>query len=110
MLEALLALSMLLLVGLALLNVNALAVTQHGHLQRNQCLSWLAENLLTRELLEASTRNLPDETGQAMQCDRTWKWHITRQKQTDSRFWMITLQLENNDGLVLLERKTLRAL
>lgn len=108
MLEALLALSMLLLVGLAVLNVNALAVSQHQRLQRIDCLNWLAENLLTRELLETSARHLPDETGEAIECDMAWHWRIKREKQMDSNFYQVTLQLKSNEGQVLLERKTLR--
>lgn len=109
MLEALMGLILFVMVGAALININGQASRQQRLLHNTQCAGWLAQNLLTQELLTPPMRALHDERGVAIQCDKEWQWLLMRRATNDRRFYLITLEIRNGSGSVQLERQILRA-
>lgn len=109
MLEALLALVLFVMVAMALLNVSSQAINQRQQLMHTRCANWLAGNLLTVEFLSPPSKVMGRTTGEAQQCDLNWRWQLTRRAIGDKRFYLITLEIDSEEGLRQLERQTLRA-
>lgn len=108
MLEALLALVLFALVATALLTVSGQALMQRQQLQRTQCASWAADNLLVMEMLSPSRPVMGTTRGEVQQCDITWGWTLTRKDPGDKRAFLVTLEIHNEKGQSQLTRQILR--